>query len=80
MGFVSANTIFIMEFHGFSNRIVMPLIDAMAAGPPLVRQAIAAVLSIALLVPLNLLVLRFVPELVGLVRHPATHLARADQQ
>ena len=66
--FISANTLFIFCFHFFSNPIATALLGPVRLGPPLTRAAATAVVSIALLVPFNLLVRRFVPELVGLRR------------
>jgi hypothetical protein len=41
------------------------MLAPLALGPPLTRAAATAVVSIALLVPFNLAVRRWVPELIG---------------
>ncbi len=66
--FVSSNTLFIFRFHVFSNPLASALLRPVALGPPLTRAAATAIMSIAVLVPFNLLVRRFVPELIGLKR------------
>jgi|GEM_PF-1568975 len=70
--FISMNTLFIFCFHLFSNSVAAALLAPVGLGPPLTRAAVMAVVSIALLVPFNLLVRRFVPELIGLRRAAAT--------
>ena len=73
--FISANTLFIFCFHVFSNPIAKAVLAPVELGPPLTRAAATAVVSIALLVPFNLLVRRFVPELIGLRRVAAAAAA-----
>ena len=76
--FISANTLFIFCFHVFSNPVATDMLAPVALGPPLTRGAATAIVSIALLVPFNLLVRRFVPELIGLRRvRPAAAAAGA---
>ena len=66
--FISSNTLFIMCFHMFSNGYASALLEPIGLGPPLSRGLVTAAVSVALLVPFNLLVLRFAPELIGLRR------------
>jgi acyltransferase len=66
--FISANTLFIFCFHVFSNPFASWLLEPLALGPPLARAAATAAVSIASLVPFNLLARRFLPELIGLRR------------
>jgi fucose 4-O-acetylase-like acetyltransferase len=66
--FVSSNTLTIFCFHVFSNPLATALLRPLALGPPLARGTAIALLSIALLVPLILLIRRFVPELIGMQR------------
>jgi fucose 4-O-acetylase-like acetyltransferase len=69
--FVSSNTLFIFCFHALSSPAAAALLKPVALGPPLARGLVTATLSIALLVPFNLLVRRYLPELIGLRRRPA---------
>ena len=66
--FISANTLFIFCFHFFSNPVAQAALAPIELGPPLARAAAMTVVSIAILVPFNLLVRRFFPELIGLRR------------
>jgi acyltransferase len=66
--FISSNTLSIFCFHFFSNPLASRLLGPLVPGPPLARGAAIAALSIALLVPVILLVRRFVPELIGVRR------------
>jgi acyltransferase len=76
--FISMNTLFIFCFHVFSNPAAAALLAPVGLGPPLTRAAATAVVSIALLVPFNLLVRRFVPELIGLRRVGAAAAASRE--
>lgn len=67
-GFLSRNTLFLFCFHVFSNPFASALLEPIALGPPLVRAAVTAAVSIAVLVPFIPLVRRLVPELIGLRR------------
>jgi acyltransferase len=69
--FVSSNTLFIFCFHVFSNPFASALLEPIALGPPLIRAVATAAVSMAVLVPFNLLVRRFLPELIGLMRNRA---------
>ncbi|HUO94680.1 MAG TPA: acyltransferase family protein [Steroidobacteraceae bacterium] len=70
---VSANTLFIFCFHVFSNPAATALLAPLAPSPPFVAAVLISIVSIALLMPLAVLVRRYVPELVGLRRRmPAT--------
>ena len=76
--FISANTLFIFCFHFFSNPAAQAGLAPLPLGPPLARAAAMTVVSIAMLVPFNLLVRRFFPELMGLKRaHAAAAASRA---
>jgi acyltransferase len=66
--FISSNTLSIFCFHVFSNQAATALLGPLEFGPPLARSAAIAALSIALLVPVILLLRRFVPELIGVRR------------
>jgi acyltransferase len=74
--YISSNTLFIFCFHVFSNPVASDWLQPAALGPPVTRAAVTAAVSIAALVPFNLLVRRFLPELIGLRRgEPARHRA-----
>jgi hypothetical protein len=68
LGFTSGSSLFVFCFHVFSSALASALLAPIGPGPPLNRAATTAVVSIALLVPFNLLVRRFVPELIGIRR------------
>ncbi len=76
--FVSSNTLFVLCYHVFSNPAAAALLAPAALAPPIWRAAVTGLLSMALLVPANLLVRRFVPALIGLRRTgPAPPARRA---
>jgi acyltransferase len=66
--FIGSNTLSIFCFHVFSNPAATALLRPLGLGPPLMRGAAIAVLSMTLLVPFILLIRRFLPELIGVRR------------
>jgi len=65
IAFVSANTLFILCFNQYTTRYADVLLAPVPLDPWLAKSAVIALLAIVLLVPFNLLVLRFVPALIG---------------
>lgn len=70
--YVSGSTLTIFCFHGFSNRFAKAIVDIFALQSAMVNVLLATAVSIFLLLPIHWLIVRFVPELVGVkrTRHP----------
>ncbi|MGH8560022.1 MAG: hypothetical protein ACRESZ_21745, partial [Methylococcales bacterium] len=66
--YISNSTLFIFCFHVFSSPVAKVIIDAMEIKIVIVSSLLATVLSILLLLPINQLILKFVPELIGIKR------------
>jgi hypothetical protein len=69
--FVSANTLFILCFHQYSASLATRLLPIGWSGSWLGESILIAGASIAMLAPVNLLVLRFLPSLIGAQRRLA---------
>ena len=66
--FVSENTLFILCFHQFSAALVTQWLPRLSFLPWLLESAVITALAIAILAPFNLLVLRWLPEAIGVRR------------
>lgn len=66
--YISNSTLFIFCFHVFSNPAAEVIIDKLEIKTVMVSSLLATVLSILLLLPINALILKFVPELIGIKR------------
>lgn len=66
--YISNSTLFIFCFHVFSSPAVQVVVDALAIKTMIVSSLLATVLSILVLLPINELIVRFVPELIGVKR------------
>lgn len=66
--YISNSTLFIFCFHVFSSPAAQVIVDALAIKTMIVSSLLATVLSILLLLPINRLIVRFVPELIGIKR------------
>jgi len=70
--YISSSTLFIFCFHVFSSPAAGFFVDKLEIKTVMVSSLLATTLSILLLLPINTLILRFVPEVIGLKR--TTHL------
>jgi len=66
--YISNCTLSIFCFHVFSSPAAQVIVDALAIKPMIVSSLLATVLSILLLLPINEVIVRFVPELIGVKR------------
>ncbi len=66
--YISSSTLFIFCFHVFSSPAAKFIIDTLAIKTVMVNSLLATVLSILLLLPINWLIVKFVPELIGIKR------------
>jgi hypothetical protein len=65
ISFISANTLFIFCFHRFSKPLVSSVIDAFIM-PSLLSSLLVATLSILILIPVNILVIKYLPQIIGI--------------
>lgn len=63
--FISGNTLFIFCFHKFSNALVNSFTEGLLAKNSLWSSMFIATLSILLLIPFNLWVIKFCPQIIG---------------
>lgn len=70
--YISNSTLFIFCFHVFSSPAVKVIVDALAIKTMIVSSLLATVLSILILLPINEMIVRFVPELIGAKRSNLT--------
>jgi fucose 4-O-acetylase-like acetyltransferase len=68
--FISSNTLFIFCFHKFSNAFVGSMIGKSFIDIPLLNSLLIATLSILLLIPFNIVVIKYIPQLIGLKKSP----------
>jgi acyltransferase len=64
--FISANTLFIFCFHKFSNPIAVSVIKAFIIKPSILGSLLTALLSILILIPINILVIKYLPQIIGI--------------
>ena len=69
-GFISANTLFILVFHLFLSPCATRLLEPLPIESWLLRTLLISALTIALLTPFNLLILKAWPGMVGVTRRP----------
>ena len=72
IAFISANTLFIFCFHRFSKPLVSSVIDAFIM-PSLLSSLLVATLSILILIPVNILVIKYLPQIIGIKKLPPDH-------
>ncbi len=70
--FVSANTLFVLCFHEYSASLVTHVLPPGWLGSWLAESTVITILAIAVLAPFNLLVLRFLPSMIGVRPKPST--------
>ncbi|NOS87947.1 MAG: acyltransferase family protein [Methylococcaceae bacterium] len=68
ISYISSSTLCIFCFHLFSNPVAKAIVDTLGIQTLIVSALLATVLSIALLLPVNWLIVKYVPELVGIKR------------
>ncbi|MCX7099823.1 MAG: acyltransferase family protein [Methylococcales bacterium] len=68
ISYISASTLSIFCFHVFSNPVATVIVDSLAIKPLLLSALLATVLSILMLLPVNWLIVKYIPELVGIKR------------
>lgn len=66
--FISKNTLFIFCFHKFSNSFASLIISSLGLRFLPGSTFLITVVSIAILIPVNMIVLKFLPELIGIKR------------
>jgi hypothetical protein len=72
ISFISANTLFIFCFHRFSKPLVSSVIDAFIM-PSLLSSLLVTTLSILILIPVNILVIKYLPQIIGIKKLPSEH-------
>lgn len=73
ISFISANTLFIFCFHRFSNPIAISVIKTFIIKPSLFNSLLIATLSILILIPANILVIKYLPQIIGIKKLPSDH-------
>ena len=68
--FISANTLFIFCFHKFSNPVAGSVIKTFIKEPSLLSTFLIALLSILILIPFNVIVIKYLPQIIGIKKSP----------
>jgi acyltransferase len=68
--FISANTLFIFCFHKFTNPVASSVIKTFISEPSLVSSLLIALLSILILIPFNIIVIKYLPQIIGIKKSP----------